>query len=184
MGGLENIFDVIGSHPYAKWLALAFALRALWTLIVWRRCELLRRAAAAGAGDGSRTETLEVIERRRQEPWRHSARFLAVMVAGLGAAIYGLFKMAGAGEAAPHALVLLMGGMYLFLTEPIRHQITDAEDRLAAATRRGDPEATALARAMLNGNHVNLVLIDMGAAVGLGIAILALSGGMPMPLRY
>lgn len=175
MGGLANIFEVLGSHPLAKWLAVALALRALWTLFLWRRSAVLRIAGAA-----NRAETVETIERRRQAPWRHSARFLVVMLGGLGLAVGGLFALARAG--APVGLILLVAGLYLFLTEPIRHQIADAEDRLAGAVKSGDAEATALARAMLNGDHLSLVLIDVGAALGLGLAVLALSGGMPMRL--
>ncbi|HKK35175.1 MAG TPA: hypothetical protein VJ994_02680 [Paracoccaceae bacterium] len=170
MGGLANILEILGSHPLAKWLAVAFALRAGWTLLVWRRCSALR-AAEVGAA-----ETLEAIERRRQAPWRHSMRFLVVMVGGLALAVVGLFSLAKA--EAPVGLIMLFAGMYLFLTEPVRHQIVDAEDRLAAAAQTGDGEATALARSMLNGNHVNLVLIDVCAALGLGAAVLALSGGI------
>jgi hypothetical protein len=174
MGGLANIFEVLGSHPLAKWLAVAFALRAAWTLMVWRRCAALRTTGAGAE------ETVEAIERRRQAPWRHSARFLVVMVGGLTLAVVGLFSLAKAG--APVGLIMLVAGLYLFLTEPIRLQIIDAEDRLASAAQSGDPESTAMARAMLNGNHVNLVLIDVGAALSLGLAVLALSGGMPMRL--
>lgn len=167
MGGLANILEVLGSHPLAKWLAVAFALRAGWTLLVWRRCPVLHTAVE---------EAAEAIERRRQAPWRHSLRFLVVMVGGLTLAVVGLFSLAKA--EAPVGLIMLFAGMYLFLTEPVRHQIVDAEDRLAAAARSGDAEAAAFARAMLNGNHVNLVLIDVCAALGLGAAVLALSGGM------
>ncbi|MFO7854591.1 MAG: hypothetical protein R6V44_05135 [Paracoccaceae bacterium] len=170
MGGLANILEVLGSHPLAKWLAVAFALRAGWTLMVWRRCPVLHGAAEAAA------KTVETIERRRQAPWRHGMRFPVVMVGGLTLAVVGLFSLAKAG--APVGLIMLFAGMYLFLTEPVRHQIVDAEDRLAAAAQTGDAEATALARAMLDGNHVNLVLIDVCAALGLGAAVLALSGGM------
>ena len=174
MAGLGNIFEMFG-HPLAKWLAVAFALRAVWTLVAWRRC-----AALLGSGEIPPPEALEMIEQRRQALWRHNGRFALIVTAGLALAIYGLLKLAYAGADAPHALVMLVAGLYLFLSEPIRRQIQDVEDRLALAAGRGDLEGQEMARAMLNGNQVNLVLIDVGAALGLGAAVLALSGGVPM----
>ena len=173
MGGLGNIFEMFG-HPLAKWLAVAFALRAVWTFVAWRRCALLRGAAVPGP------EAVEMIEQRRQALWRHNGRFALIVVSGLALAIYGLLTLARAGDEAPLALVALVAGMYLFLSEPIRRQIQDVEDRLAVAVARADAEEQELSRAMLNGNHVNLVHIDVGAALGLGLAVLTLSGVVPM----
>jgi hypothetical protein len=49
MNGLTNILHVLGSHPATKWVVLALALRALWTVVAWRRCPLVRGSAQIDA---------------------------------------------------------------------------------------------------------------------------------------
>lgn len=167
MAGLANIFEVIGAHPFAKWIVAIFALRALWTMACWRR------VAVAAPPSGESPERVEV---RRQALWRHSHRFLLVMVAGIALAIAGLFRLASAGGDAPLSLLMLAVGIYLFQTEPVRQQIADAEDRATVAAARGDADGLALALAMLRGSHLTLVMIEVGAVVVLGLGILVLSG--------
>ncbi len=75
---------------------------------------------------------------------------------------------------------MLVVGIYLFTTEPVRHQLADSSDRVAATALRGDVEANALALAMRRGNHFNLMAIDVAAALALGLAVLALNAGMAM----
>jgi multisubunit Na+/H+ antiporter MnhB subunit len=170
--GLDNILDVVGHHPLARVAVGLMAARALLTLWAWRRCR-------ARLADGPPQETLEAIESRRQALWRHSARFLVIMLAGIGLAVIGLFRLAEAGDGAAPAFLMLALGMYLFMTEPARLQIADAEDRAAAAALGGEQEPQEVARAILRDAHVKLVLIEVSAALALALAILALGGGMP-----
>ena len=183
MGGLDNIFEVLGTEPLARWLALALALRAAWTLARWRRSAV---RAEAAAGPALSPEEAAAIEARREAPWRHSARFYVVMVLGIGLALAGLFTLAAQGDAAPGALALLLVGIYLFLTEPVRHAVADARDRLALTRLRGDPGAVAYALTLLRAARRDLALIEVGGALALGLAVLALADDfsmrMPMPL--
>ena len=172
MTGLDNILEVIAHHPMTRWLLLAMALRAVWSVVCWRRC--------AESAAPAPTEAAETIEARRQARWRHSHRFAALMVVGIALAIMGLFRLAKEGDAAPASLLMLVVGIYLFTTEPVRHQLADARDRVAATALRGDMEANALALAMQRGNHFNLMAIDVGTALALGLAVLALNAGMAM----
>ena len=66
--------------------------------------------------------------------------------------------------------------------EPVRLQIQDAEDRVAASALRGDVEAHRFSQSMLRGSHLHLVMIEVGVVVALGLVILALNGRMIMPI--
>lgn len=174
MADIGNIFDLLGSHWIAKALLAAIALKAVYSLVQWRRCTLTATNVLASEGP-------EAIEARRTALWNHSYRFLLVMLTGIGLSIWGLLKLAHEGAEAPLALLVLTFGVYLFLTEPIQRQIADAENRAALAALRADEEGQALAVEMVQGNRFNLVLIDVGGALMLGLSILALSG-VPMPM--
>ncbi len=170
MDGLANILDAIGQDPLTRWLLLAMALRTGWSLVCWRRCP--------NAHVRITNDALAAIEARRQALWRHSARFLVVMLAGIFLAVAGLYKLAQAGDGAPVAMLMLVGGMYLFMTEPVRQSIADGEDRVHTTGMRGDAEAHQAALAMLHGSHTYLVAIEVIATVALGLAVFALSGTM------
>ena len=172
MDGLSNILDVIGQDPLARWLLLAMAVRTGWSLVCWQRCPTERLRISG--------EALEAIEARRQAVWRHSARFLLVMLTGILLAIAGLFKLSLGGDGGAIALIMLVGGMYLFMTEPVRLTINDCEERVHATAIRGDMESHQAALAMLRGSHTYLVLIEVIATLALGLAILALSGSMDL----
>ncbi|MEM1315418.1 MAG: hypothetical protein AAGI51_12735 [Pseudomonadota bacterium] len=174
MADIGNIFELVGTHPIAKVLLALILAKALWSVVRWRRCPVMasRRLAEEGA---------DAIERRRQAPWRNSGRFITVMVVGIGCAVYGLNKIAVHGAEAPLALLLLAFGIYLFLTEPVQRQIADAEDRAALSAGKPESEAYALAISMVQGNQLNLLMIDVAGALMLGLSIFALSGvAIPM----
>ena len=173
MGGLDNIFEAL-SHPMAKWVVLAFALRALWSLMRWRVCPMAK-------GDFETMRDKGFAE-KRGVVWRHPARFFLIMSLGIAMAIAGLFKIATYGGDAPLALLLLTAGIYLFTTEPSRRQIQQSENRLLTTTQSGDVEAMSSSQAILRGNHISLVMVEMGTAVALGAGVLALSSGMKVPM--
>ena len=174
MGGLDNIFAAL-THPLAKWVALAFALRALWSLVSWRMCPV-----ASGREDVAKYNGFGA---KRQALWRHSWRFFIIMIAGIALSVTGLFKLATYGGDAPLGLFLLVLGIYLFTTEPVRMQILDAEDRIVDILRGGgDREARSFGQAILRSNHANLVFIEIGAALMLALAVAALNSGIKMPM--
>lgn len=174
MVDIGNIFELIGTHPIARLLLALMVLKAVWSVVRWRRCPVTASRKLAAEGP-------EAIERRRNAPWRHSARFGVAMATGIVLAVYGLIKIATHGAEAPLALLLLAFGMYVFLTEPVQRQIADAEDRAALAASDPQSEAYALSVSMVQGNQLNLLIIDVAGALMLGLSILALSG-VPMPV--
>ncbi|MEO0681739.1 MAG: hypothetical protein AAF192_15140 [Pseudomonadota bacterium] len=174
MADIGNIFELIGTHPIAKALLLVLALKAIWSLVQWRRCAWqATQLRAEAAGDGA--AWLSAL-------WTHSARFFLVMVSGIGLSVWGLMKIAHYGGEAPLGLLLLALGLYVILTEPIQRQIVDAENRATQAALRADEDGQTMAVSMVQGSRLSLVMIDVGGALALGLSILALSGGMPMPM--
>lgn len=163
MNGLTNILNVLGNHPATKWIALALALRALWTVIAWQRCPLTHGRAhidAATAADAARSGPGRM--------WR----FIGLMLLGIALAVLGLFRLAEEGDAAPFALFVLTGGIYLFTTEPARRTLAEAQNRVIAATAQG-PEAEALSVSMLRDTQVKLVAVEVGilALILLGMTV-------------
>ena len=152
MNGLMNIIDVIGADPMAKWVVAALGLRALWTIIAWRKCPLAR---------GTDALTPQQARDMRQQAFAHSWRFLLVMVTGIVLAVFGLFQLAEHGAEAPLALFMLILGVYLFTTEPARHQVQDAERRVLE-TSDGPAEQRELSASLLRGSHFRLISIEVG----------------------
>jgi hypothetical protein len=164
MNGLTNIVQVLGTHPAAKWLALALALRALWTIVAWRICPLVRGRVAADAQTAAQAQ----VTGQRQR-----MRFLAVMVLGIVMAVVCLFRMAEAGDAAPLALLGLTTGIYLFTTEPVRRMLGEAQNRVMTAGA-ATTDAQAMSMAMLRDAHVKLVAVEVGILL---LIILGMSMG-------
>jgi hypothetical protein len=150
MNGLTNILDVLGNHPATKWVALALALRVLWTVFAWQRCPL----AHGGAEMKAAAEKAKGGERPMM-------RFVLLMLLGIGLAIAGLFRLAADGDAAPFALFVLTGGIYLFTTEPVRRTLIDAQYRVVASAKLA-AEEQALSVSMLRDTHVKLVAVEIG----------------------
>ena len=97
----------------------------------------------------------------RQQAFAHSWRFLLVMVTGIVLAVFGLFQLAEHGAEAPLALFMLILGVYLFTTEPARHQVQDAERRVLE-TSDGPAEQRELSASLLRGSHFRLISIEVG----------------------
>jgi hypothetical protein len=120
MSGFMNIIHTVGVDPRA-WIVLAlFAARAIWSIV-----SLSRVSARAGAVSAAATSDSD-----RMLSWR----FPATMVVGIALAIIGLFRLSHGAAQPAFALFLLLLGVYLFTTEPVRRQIAIAELRLREAT--------------------------------------------------
>lgn len=154
VSGLANIFAAFGNDPAARFLVAAAALRALWSIVVWRRCPLIDETAPA--------------IRHRIDARGRKARFAVLVLAGIGLAVWGLLALSRNGVDTPLALVALVGGIYLFTTEPVRLALVAEEQRVRDA--QPGPER-GLAAAMLQGAHVKLIAIEIGILVLLGLAM-------------
>lgn len=153
VGGLTNIFQAFGDDPAARYLALAAGLRALWSLVAWKRCRL-----AAG----------EAHARSPLEPRRRIWRFSVLVILGIALALWGLFELSALGMKAPWALPALAMGMYLFMTEPVRLALFDAERRVEAAV--GGPDHR-LELVQLRGQHIRLIGMEIGVLLLLTLSM-------------
>lgn len=159
--GLANIFEALGNHWAAPWVALGLGLRAIWSIIAWRRCPA---ALAAPAPDAPRVSFQAALSERKAK-----LRFTAVMVGGIALSVWGLLRLAAAGAEAPAALIGLVLGLYLFTTEPARRVIDICRIRATEmAGRQGHDDALA----NLRDAHVKLVGLELAVFVTFGLGTL------------
>jgi hypothetical protein len=146
MSGFMNIIHAIGVDPRA-WIVLAlFAARAVWTVVVFARCPMR-------AGDFEASSLGPALSGRVL-----SWRFIATMVLGIILAVAGLFRLNHGAAQPAFALFLLLLGVYLFTTEPVRRQIAMAEKRVRETT---DTPGEASAIANLREAHMKLVAFEL-----------------------
>ena len=158
--GLANIFEAMGNHWAAPWVALGLGLRAIWSIIAWRRCP----AAMSAAPDAMRGAAQAALSEKGAR-----LRFAAVMTGGIALSVWGLLRLAAVGDQAPLALIGLVLGMYLFTTEPVRRVIDMC--RMRATDLAGRPgHADALAN--LRDAHVKLVGVEIAVFVLFGLGML------------
>lgn len=155
--GLANIFLTLGHHPAAKWLALLLGLRAVLTLVAWRRCPLSHGACLRAP-------------QVRNPRLSAKMRFGAIMASGIALSVWGLLRLAREGAEAPLALLALVLGIYLFTTEPVRRGLDEARNRVVQGLN-GPGHADNVA--MLRDTHVKLVAVELAifALFALGMTV-------------
>ena len=188
VNGLANLFGVLGAHWATPWLVGLLGLRALWTIIAWRRCPMSAAARAAeedgeAAGTGAKGDASAEGEGAPQPaPARppeaptttftrmQDLRFGGVMLAGIALASWGLLRLGRDGADGAFAVLALVLGMYLFSTEPVRRSL-DAAQRRVRQTMNTALHTDSVA--MLRGAHVKLVAweICIFALVLLGMTV-------------
>ena len=98
-------------------------------------------------------------------------RFAMAMVAGIVMLLTGLFMIAG-GLKPTLALALLVIGIVIVQTEPVRLRIRESMLRVVAMQARGGAAAET-ARLRLRGDHQNLVFMNIAIVLCLITALLA-----------
>ena len=106
-----------------------------------------------------------------QKPVFAGARFLLTMVAGVAATISGLLMLYHAFEPGI-GFMLIVAGVVVMQTEPIRLQIRDTVSRLVVATSHGDA-AVAAATESLRMSHIWLVIVHLLILFAVTAAVLA-----------
>ena len=156
MSGFMNIIHAIGSDPRA-WVVLAlFAARALWSVVSYYRCPTVCR---------------EQARIKREKMGDYTWRFVPAMLIGITLAVLGLFRLSHGAASPGVALFLLILGVYIFTTEPVRRQIFQAERK--AADETGGPGEN-IAMADLRETHVKLLLMEFTIVALLLFGMLAL----------
>lgn len=143
MDGFLEILYKVGAEP---WSWAVVVLLAAWAGIsLWKRmvCPIANGHAQLSAAEAIRDLNRKV---------RHPLSFLVVMVAGMVAAVVGLFGLSKADEGAGTLpFFLLAAGLFVILTLPVRMRIREAELRVRTATDEDGRQA--LARALRSEHH-------------------------------
>lgn len=152
----------LADNPVAWGAVPALALFATYSVIAWRKCPLLHRTAHI-----SEAEAKAVLDR----PQIAGPRFLILMVVGIAATVAGLSLIAEA-IYPTLAFYLLLAGVFVLKTEPVRLQIREAEFRVVAARPHGK-DAVGLALERLNENNTLLITLQVAILLGTTLFLLA-----------
>lgn len=164
MNDFIQIIETIGADPRA-WLVLGlFALRAVYSIVIYFRCPLCWSAKLVADP--------EEAQRRINSKSGGSMRFFLLMVTGIVLAVVGLFMLAD-GVKPTIALFLMVLGAFLFMTEPIRLRINDARLRVISAGENEDQRMFHVGG--LKSQHKDLLKLEIGIPVALGVALVVAS---------
>lgn len=162
MNALIETFAMVSEDP-VTWLGVAAMVAlGLGAAIHAYRCPYLRCTAEVSREDAIR---------RLDNPLMAGPRFLIVMLAGIAAILAGLGLVAN-GVYPANAFLLIVAGVYLVQTEPIRLSIRESTDRVIAAEAAG-PEAAAAERERLRSGHVYHVFMNFALAALVSAGLLA-----------
>jgi len=152
---VENL-GRISESPFAwSMLGLLGAIAAL-SLWRWSSCPILGHTA-------------DPVDPAAPVPRHAGARFFLLMAAGIAATVAALTLIAD-GIRPVLAFWLMIGGVVVIQTEPIRLELREAETRALRALGCGEAASEA-ARARLRNAHRRLVAFNfiIAAAVGVGL---------------
>ena len=163
---MNTLLDALGglsASPFA-WAGTAIlAVMAFTSLYFLFRCPLLHKSYQV-----SPAEAQAAVNRRFIAGWR----FFATMSVGLVLTITGLYLLQFAAEPGI-AFMMIVAGIVILQTEPVRLSIRDANNRVIAATCNGG-EAGELAYARLRNSHVWLVSVHFLILAAMLVCLLLL----------
>lgn len=149
---METLLDnvaALSTDPKAWVVAALVVLKALHSIWLFLRCPVMC---------GSIEMTEEMISAGKAYRIEPRPSYVAIMVAGVALAIGGLYMLNDT-EYGPLALVALVIGMFMFMTEPSRLFVHVAKMGVFA-TAAGDPETNALARDRLRSAHLERAMFE------------------------
>jgi len=150
------------SNDWRAWLVAALVgLKALHSLYISLRCPVMR---------GTATVTEAMIEEGRNFKLQPPLTFLLSMLVGIGLAIGGLYLLNNDTHG-PRALGVLVIGIFIFTTEPMRLFVNATKMGVFGATGKpGDSEF--LARDQLRSAYRGRAMVELSIAAAV-IAMLA-----------
>jgi len=162
MNELIETFGMVSRDP-VTWIGVAaMVMLGLGAAYRWRSCPHI-----CGTAEISREDAIA----RLQNPLMAGPRYFLTMLAGIVAILTGLGLIAQE-ISPPKAFLLLLAGVYLVQTEPIRLRIRESTDRLIAAEAEG-PEAVEIARERLRSDHLFHVFMNLALAGLVSAGLLA-----------
>lgn len=124
MHGFLDILTVVGQDPMSWGVVAILAASTAISLIRYYRCPVARLKI---------TQSPEEAEALLEKKVRHPLSFAVVMIIGITMAIVGLFGLANPESAHPLKFLMLVAGLFVVLTWPLRYSIRDSEARVIAS---------------------------------------------------
>ncbi|QDL92939.1 hypothetical protein FDP22_14795 [Paroceanicella profunda] len=161
MNGFLEVLQKVGATQ-ASWAIIVIAL-------LWGCASLYRMLVCPIANCRPVTLDLppEEAERQINQRVRHPLSFLVLMLLGIGLSVSGLFGLASDTHRGTIAFFMLVVGLFLILTLPMRQNIRDGELRVMAAR---DLQARQLMSSSLRHDHRQLLYYEFG-----GLSLLTLT---------
>lgn len=158
---LASVRDLC-NMPIAWAIFAAVALRAVWSLVHFLSCPVVRR-----------TSTLDPQAARAKLNARvlHSPRFLLAMLTGIALSVGGLYALRSP-DAGPLALAAIVFGVFILIVEPSRLDVDQDTMRVSAARLDG-PDAYEFALDRLRAAHIERIGIEFAMVALLGFVISA-----------
>lgn len=163
MNMLVMTLQSLGESALAWGAVGLLALAAMVSILSYARCE--RRCAEGSLRDGRAAR--EYLDQRVAA----GPRYLALMLSGIAAMVAGLAMIAG--DMRPDlGFFILVAGIVVVQTEPLRQRIRIADARVAAAPA-DDADQRGLARDNLRDSHRALVVTNVALTVLVALGLLA-----------
>ncbi|MEM7544459.1 MAG: hypothetical protein AAF367_02900 [Pseudomonadota bacterium] len=139
------------SSDWRAWIVAALvAAKAMHSLYISLRCPVMR---------GTATVTDEMIAEGREFKLKPPLSFLLIMLAGIGLAIGGLYMLNSA-TYGPRALGVMVIGIFIFTTEPMRLVVNAMKmEVFGAVGKAGDAEF--LARDQLRSAYRGRAVVEL-----------------------
>jgi len=148
------------SSDWRAWIVAALVtLKAMHSIYISMRCPVMR---------GTAIVTDDMIEAGRNSRLQPPITFLLIMLIGIGLAIGGLYMLNNA-TYGPRALGIMVIGIFMFTTEPMRLFVNATKMEVFGSIGKGEEEEF-LTRDQLRSAHRGRALVETVIA----IAVLAM----------
>lgn len=158
LASLQDLCDM----PIAWAIFAAVALRALWSVVEFFSCPVIRGVSKLDP---------QVARDKLNAPVLHSPRFLVAMLTGIALSVGGLYALR-LPDAGPLALAAIVFGVFILIVEPSRLTVDETTMRVSAA-KLDSAEAYHFALDRLRAAHVERIVVEIGLVALLGFVIAA-----------
>ncbi|PIP97217.1 MAG: hypothetical protein COW75_07575 [Rhodobacterales bacterium CG18_big_fil_WC_8_21_14_2_50_71_9] len=158
LASLRDLCDM----PIAWAIFAAVAFRALWSVIEFFTCPVVRGASKLDPQAARDKLNARVL---------HSPRFLTAMLVGIVLSVGGLYALR-APDAGPLALAAIVFGVFILIVEPSRLSVDEVTMRVSAAKLDG-ADAYSFALDRLRAAHLERIAVEIGMVALLGFVIVS-----------
>ena len=150
---LANV-AALSADPKAWAIAALVVLKAAHSIFLSFRCPVMR---------GTLNVTEQMISEAKNYKFKPPASYLFMMLGGVALAIIGLYMLNDT-QYGPLALIALVVGIFMFMTEPSRLFVNGTKTEVFATTG-AEGDANELARDRLRGAHIERAIYEAIIAI-------------------